>query len=253
MDDVIYSNNKIMIGVALERMILPHFVHSRDGVLASLYEAGQMATPAACQRAGHRVDHNRDDIVDVFMAHPEQPDWLLFLDSDMEFPPTIGTRLTRWRKPFVGALYFQRGDWFPMAFKYRERIFNKWGQLEHRWDWMDLAAYDYLERHDVPLTDTWHIVDGADAESLYACDGIGGGAMLIHRSLLENMTPPWFQIRDGTQTDDFQFCLNVKEQLDVSPCSDFSTICGHYTEIAAGQKQFREKMRANGCIEREDN
>jgi hypothetical protein len=235
------KNDKVMLGIALERFVIPQFVHSRDAVLSALYDAGQLATPAACQRAGHRVDHNRDDIVEVFLDHPEQPDWLLFLDSDMEFPPTIGTRLTSWRKPIVGALYFQRGDWFPMAFSRGELFANKWGWLVQNWNFMDEEVLGYLERHNVPMTDGWHTVDYVQ-DGLHLCDAIGGGSMLIHRSVLEAMSPPWFQIRDGSQTDDFQFCTNVYNQLGLPIYSDFSTICGHYTEIAAGQKQFRESM-----------
>jgi hypothetical protein len=234
------ANNKIMLGIALERFIIPHFMHSRDAVLSSLYETGQMAMPAACQRAGHRVDHNRDDIVDVFMNHPEQPDWLLFLDSDMEFPPTIGQRLTHWQKPVVGGLYFQRGDWFPMAFRKGQVVTNKYGQREQRWDFADLAVLDYLERHAVPMREGAFAIEGEDG--LLECDAIATGAMCIHRSVLEAMTPPWFQIRDGTMTDDFQFCLRVKEELHLPIYCDLSTICGHYCEMATGQKEFRESM-----------
>ena len=178
------------------------------------------------------------------MDHPEQPDWLLFLDSDMEFPPTIAQRLTRWGKPMVGALYFQRGDWFPMAFTRGKVLPDKYGQYSQTWDFMEQRVFDYLESHNVPMEDKAFTVQGDDDASLLPCDAVASGAMLIHRSVLEAITPPWFQITDGTQTDDFQFCKRVQDDLGLPIYCDLSTICGHYTMLAAGQKQFRERMIA---------
>src|SRR5512141_2361543 len=103
-----YGNGSIYVGIPRERIYMPQFVDNRDTLLTTLADAGR-----ACgywQAEGHRVDRNRDGIVEAFMALEKKPEWLLMLDTDMEHPPEAPLRLAEWKVPIVGALYFHRGQ-----------------------------------------------------------------------------------------------------------------------------------------------
>jgi hypothetical protein len=63
-----------------------------ESILAlQLYELSK-ARPLLTHRlpqSGLYIDHNRNAIASKFMKHPERPDWLLQIDSDISFPPTL--------------------------------------------------------------------------------------------------------------------------------------------------------------------
>lgn len=233
----------VFVGVPIERFLLPRFVDNEDKVKATLHRAGLLAHVMHVQ--GQRVDRNRDKIVKAFLDHPDKPDWLLMLDSDMEHPADCGIRLLSHRQPVVGALYFHRGTHEPLVFKGKDYYPDEYGREVLMWDFMKDTVYEYLAQAGLPLRDGAFTLS-APGNPLLECDAVGTGCMIIHRSVLETMKPPWFEYRDGTRSEDIEFCYRVHEELGLPVFADMSTICGHYELVPMGQAQFRQAHRGRG-------
>jgi len=237
------GTGKIYVGIPRERFYFPEFVDNRDRIMTSLGEAGLFC--GYFQAGGHRVDRNRDRIVQSFFEHKDNPEWLLMLDSDMEHIHNIGQRLLAYKKPIVGALYFHRGEHHdPFAFMKCEDDVDEFGRTEPRWTPMRDETYDFLQRHGIPMKDGAIAIDEID-DGLREVDAVATGAMLIHRSVLETMKGPWFEYESGGTSEDLMFCLKAKE-LGFPIFCDFSTISGHYALAAMGHAQFRLTYEGRG-------
>jgi hypothetical protein len=230
-------NGKIFLGIPRERIYLTQFVDNRDAILTNLAKSGRGG--GYFQAEGHRVDRNRDQITEDFLARPEKPEWLFMIDSDMEHPIEAPIRLTAWNKPIVGGLYFHRGTSHePFAFKYApEPGLDSYGRPALLWRSMKQEVYDYLEGHNIPMRDGAFIVDN-DPTSLVEVDAVATGCIVIHRSVLEALPKPIWEYRDHGNSEDLIFCKEAKEHGFPIYC-DFSTISGHYTWVPMGQAQFR--------------
>lgn len=237
------KNDKVFIGIPIERFLLPQFVDNRDAVQASLHEAGLLTH--VMQMQGHRVDKNRDKLVRAFLDHEEKPDWLLFLDSDMKHPVDCGLRLLAHRRPVVGALYFHRGSHDPLVFKKGEVHKDEYGRDTLMWEFMHDEVYAYLANAGLPNRDDAFALRST-GNPLLECEAAGTGCMIIHRSVLEPMTPPWFEYRTGARSEDIDFCYRTRTELGLPVYVDMSTICGHYHLVPMGQTQFRQKYRGRG-------
>lgn len=238
------SNGLIYVGVPRERVYITSFVDNFHAILSSLQNDG-----LACgyfQAESHRVDRNRDRIVEEFMSHSQKPEWLLMLDSDMEHPIDCGQRLARWGKMVVGGLYFHRNQHKdPVAFKRAKKEEDKYGRLVRMWEPIRNQVHDWLIQNNVPLRDGAFSVDG-NGFGLLEVDAVGTGCMLIHRSVLERMEPPWFEYRDGSQSEDLEFCDRVISDLNIPVHVDMTTVSGHYSQVPLGQAQFRAIHEGRG-------
>lgn len=233
-----YGNGLIYIGIPRERIYLTPFVDNRDAILTTLSEAGRSC--GFWQAEGHRVDRNRDQIVEAFLRHEKKPEWLLMLDSDMEHPLTCATRLADWKKPIVGALYFHRGQSHdPFVFDYVGTRKDKWDRMTHTWAPRRDEIYTWLETQSVPMRDGGFIIDSPTRSPLIECDAVATGCIMIHRSVFELMPPPWFEYREGGNSEDLMFCKEAKELYGIPIHADLSTVCGHYNWVPMGQAQFR--------------
>lgn len=239
------GNGKIYVGIPRERVYLTQFVDNRDAVLARLQEDGLYC--AHYQAESHRVDRNRDVIVKMFLDHPDKPEWLLMIDSDMEHPEYVGKRLARWNKPIVGGLYFHRGQLHdPLVYREAEPTEDEYGRPTLYWIPMRDQIYDFLNKHSIPMRDGAISVDGVSEETaLLECDALGTGTIMIHRSVLEQMEPPWFEYITGGNSEDLVFCKKARE-LGIPIYCDLSTISGHYHWVAMGQAQFRMNYENRG-------
>jgi len=238
------GNGKVYLGIPRERVYIPAFVDNRDAILARMHQAGLGSS--YYQAEGHRVDRNRDRIVKEFLADKTEPEWLLMIDTDMEHPETLAERLIRWNKPIVGALYFHRGRTHdPFAFRRVEDQKDEYGRYTPTWAPMRDEVYSYIIKNQIPLRDGAIVVDGVDNESLYECDAVATGAILIHRSVFDSIEAPWFEYPEGGISEDLWFCLKAKEKNLPVYC-DFSTICGHYHWVPMGQVQFRMNYENRG-------
>lgn len=238
------GNGLIYVGIPRERTYITSFVDNRDRVLATLHEAGREC--GFFQAEGHRVDRNRDRIVQNFLQHARRPEWLLMLDSDMEHPVDCGLRLTQWGVKVVGGLYFHRGHHEPVAFYQVDKQEDEYGRLVQMWEPLRDVVYDWLRANRIPMRDGAFVTIRTSPEALTAVDAVGTGCFLVHRSILEVMKPPWFEYRDGSQSEDLEFCQRVREELGEKIYVDLSTVCGHYHTVAMGQAQFRIRHEGRG-------
>lgn len=110
-------------------------------------------------------------------------EWILFLDDDHTFPPTLLNGLLERNEPVVASLYLQRSDPFlPVAYTSRDDEGKYWP--------LDLPAQD---RHGlVPVV------------------GVGTGGMLIRSEVFHQLPDPWF-VHTTEQSEDLYFCSLLME------------------------------------------
>lgn len=243
------TGNRIFVGVPRERFTYNAFSDNRDQIFARMQEKGLFNGYYVAD--GHRVDRNRTGIVAAFMNHPDKPDWLLQLDSDMEHPVLgpemlLETALERDIK-IIAGLYFHRGkDHMPFFFKIADVMPDEWGRPTQQWTPMRDDVFDFLEANQVPMRDGGFVVQNAVMDPVIECDAVATGMLLVHRSIFEAMTPPWFSYDDPTQSEDLIFCKRVKEELGVSIYGHMGVVSGHLVHAPIGQAQFRQNHMARG-------
>lgn len=238
------ANGKIFVGIPRERVSINQFVDNRDRLVAYLQEKDRFC--GFYNAEGHRVDRNRDGIVKAFLEKEDKPPWLLMIDSDMEHPINAPERLAAQAKPVIGALYFHRGQLHdPFVFKYVGKHPDQYGRKVHNWRPMRKLVYDFLMTNGVPMRDGAFTVDDCSGEPIVECDAVATGCMLIHRSVLEKMKPPWFEYITGGNSEDLIFCYNAKK-AGFKVYADLSTVCGHFQWVPMGQAQFRMNYEGRG-------
>ena len=239
------TDGKVYIGIPRERLYIPAFVDNRDQILTELNKVGQ--TCGYFQADGHRVDRNRDRIVEAFLDHPDKPEWLQMLDSDMDHPRDTPIRLAKWGKPIIGGLYFSRNTHHdPFVFKEVEPREDKYGRKVKMWAPMREEVFDFLNANKVPMVDGALTIDDPEGTPLVECDAIATGSMLLHRSVLETMAMPIFEYREHATSEDMQFCYEAKHDYGIPIFCDLSTISGHYIWSPVGQAQFRMIFQKRG-------
>lgn len=139
-------------------------------------------------------------------------DWLFMLDGDMCFEPETLLRLNYRKKPLIGALCFTRVmPPAPAAYRgitgYTENGWPRYRvQFEEILEWLERTSVELkLDHPSVILPDQ----EGA----LERYDSTGGACLLIHRSVLEAVEPPWFEYTqpDRLVGEDFYFFHKAKE------------------------------------------
>jgi SAM-dependent methyltransferase len=237
------GNGLICVVIPRERLLLPYFVDNRDMVLENLRKADRFG--GCVQIPGCRVDVNRNALCKEFLEDPRQPEWLLFLDNDNTFPPDLGVRLARWEQPIVGGLYFRIGGGYtPHVYRLGEMKTDEYGRPAQFWQSMMADVYEFLVANSCPSINVALSLDNPVCNPLLECDAIGTGAMLIHRSVLEQMAPPWFEF-NGDEGEDLRFCKRAKQELGIPIFVDLSAICGHIEMVAMGHSQFMQFYSAH--------
>lgn len=149
--------------------------------------------------SGPRIAAGRNELVRAFLAHPKRPEWLFMVDSDMVFPPTLVEDLVSVAHPtiapIVGALCFAGG---------------RSGQVR--------PTIGILTSND-PIE--FDIVWDYPQDSMIKVDWTGAAALLIHRSVLEDLerryegrAHKWFAESEFGEKDygeDVTFCLRVRQ------------------------------------------
>lgn len=166
------------------------------------YESGKGRIGARLARfSGANVSHGRNELTKQFLDQTEC-EWLLTLDTDIQFPADLVERLLEQadpaERPVVGGLYFGSSE----------------GQL---WP----LLYQFADDPDQPSgVSTMRL--GDYPKGLIQVVGTGAGCMLIHRSVLEEMRDaafdpafPFYQetsyINDNVTGEDITFCLRVQK------------------------------------------
>ena len=138
-------------------------------------------------QVGNHVSFNRNDCVDV--ARRNNSERILFIDSDMIFPPSGVVRLYDHDKDIVGANYNMRGN---------PTIGNP-GDCTVK---MADAKGNMLAGPASMLPN-----------QLFKAHALGTGFMMIKMSVFDKFPRPYFYLKDnGTgdpHTEDIQFCMDA--------------------------------------------
>jgi hypothetical protein len=73
---------------------------------------------------------------------------------------------------------------------------------------------------------TNHVVKNYPKDTLFECDAVGFGAVLIKTDVIKRMTPPYFMSTCGTG-EDVLFCYNARNQAQAKVFVDTSVKLGH--------------------------
>jgi GT2 family glycosyltransferase len=137
------------------------------------------------KRPGIPFDHARNQMVRTMLENGSK--WLLFLDDDVIPPPDAFDKLLSVQNEVASGVYWKRqGKIVPTA---------------------------YFEAHPLP-TPLPHITGDLPID----VDLVGGGLLLIHRSVFEKIKEPWFEWKICREDlpnrervgEDFDFCRKVK-------------------------------------------
>lgn len=127
-------------------------------------------------RVGADRGRSRNQLVEASLERGSE--WMLFLDDDHTFPPTLLNGLLARNEPVVASVYLQRTDPFlPIAYTSKDEGGAYWP--------LDLASC------------------GKDA--LVPVVGAGTGGMLIRSEVFRLLDPPWF-VHTTEQSEDLYFC-----------------------------------------------
>jgi len=122
------------------------------------------------------VDANRNQIVNDFLRD-EDNEWLLMNDNDVVPPPDI-LQMVDYDKKIVSATVTIQKEDVPQPVILKQRDDDQYRGMS-------------MEEYHEEIQDN----------GLVEVDGLGTGCLLIHRSVLEEMSPPWFSFiyaDDGT-------------------------------------------------------
>lgn len=168
---------KVKVGIPARDTVMTGFAHSLAMLVgASSREPGLELS--VYTSSGTLICDQRNQIAKA--ALESDCDWVLYLDSDMRFPPETLLRLLERNVPIVSANYSsRRAPAEPIAFK-------SIGTLEKL----------YTEE---------------DSTGLEEVSANGFGVMLIHTSVFRTIPKPWFYIpyipeKDGHWGEDVWFC-----------------------------------------------
>lgn len=155
------------------------------------------------------VDANRNEMVKSFLEK-ENAEWLLMIDNDI-VPPTNILEMVEHDEPVVSAVCtIKKGD-VPQPIVVRE------------------------EGDQYRQVNIQEAMDEIDERGLIPVEGVGTGALLIRRDVLEDMKPPWFKFEyneyGGLKLgEDFYFSRRCK-QNDVDMYVDTDHITSHYKKV----------------------
>lgn len=173
---------RVKVGVPARDTVMTGFFHSAAMMLAASSPCEGLEIGLTTS-SGTLICDQRNNLAQATLD--EGCDWLLFLDSDMRFPPDTLIRLLERNAPIVTCNYTtRRAPAEPVAF----RQFGTGEKL---------------------YTDP-------ESEGVEACSANGLGVALIHRTVFEKTEKPWFYIPyipscDGHWGEDVWFCNQARK------------------------------------------
>lgn len=207
---------RVMVGILLERAIS----HADKVFWPFMHIA--MQGPHFAEENHGRIDFTRNKMVmDLLKSDCTH---LLMLDLDHIHPPDIIQRLSRWvlldpDVRVVSGMNFRRGKPF-------DPVFGNYNGQKKR---MTTVEWDL---------------------GLIPVDEVGGASLMVHRSVFEEMEPPWFYNiyehvwENNWPGEDIGFCRKCKE-LDIPIFVDTTTTSPHVTDGVITEQTFRDYMAAN--------
>jgi len=173
------------------------------------------------------VDQSRElTVEDALEANPE---WILFLDSDVIPPDDVFARLSRHGEAVVSGLYYVDGDFVhPAAWMLDENDSPSTVDVDEH------GRLVYDDRGTAAVLEM-------DDQGLVTVDAIGLGCVLVHASVFAELEQPWFRWTKGYEdhpwdlrhegevpgvSEDFYFCHKLAE-AGVDVHLDTSVRCAH--------------------------
>lgn len=155
------------------------------------------------------IDANRNEMVKSFLDNPDN-EWLYMNDNDV-VPPTTILSMIEHDKPVVSGTVCIRKTAVPEPVIFKER--------GGRYRRVSVSEYE----------------DDVRDDGLLEVDGVGTGALLIRRDVLEQVEPPWFKFKynefGGLELgEDFAFSQKLKDN-DVPMYVDTEQICRHFKTV----------------------
>lgn len=134
-------------------------------------------------------------------------DYLLMIDDDMIAPQDLFERLYRHNVDIVAPLAFTR---LPPHKPVLYSIKSGYDSVERKEYYINYSVLDYPKN------------------TLYECDAVGFGAVLIKTDVLKSMKKPWFMTTSGAG-EDIHFCHQATKQ-GKRVFMDTSTKLGHLSD-----------------------
>lgn len=219
------ANGKVAIAFLHPGMVSAYFTESL--LTTMLFDVGTSRHVATVLQewSSANVSAARNTLVDRFLGHESQAEWLLFIDSDMQWDHDAIDRMLAVADaataPIVGGLCFgaSRGVLYPTIYTLRE--------IDGRLTTVRAGGYPHDE--------------------VVACDATGAAFLLIHRNVLVamrdhgfNKTFPWFMETemDGQPVgEDITFCLRAR-QLGFPIHVDTRVKVGHHKSTIYTEAMF---------------
>jgi GT2 family glycosyltransferase len=153
------------------------------------------------------VDANRNKMVKNFLEN-EDNEWMLMVDNDV-VPPGDILQMVDCGEKVVSATVTVKKQGVPHPVIVKQRDDGKFRRIT-------------MEEYHDEISD----------EGLVEVDGVGTGCLLIHRSVFEEMSPPWFKFvynEDGTLKlgEDFYFGQRLR-QMNQPMYVSSEFVCSHY-------------------------
>lgn len=148
------------------------------------------------------VDDARNGLAEAFLSSPTE--WMLWLDSDMLFPPETleelwKTAVERNAKLVTGVYYQRKGNNLPCLWVRGNELSN--GEVA-------AANTPRGKYNEYVGTFTFPHIDKKESFPVHAA---GFGCVLAHRSVFEKMDRPWFKFIPGTCSEDFYFFVQASK------------------------------------------
>ncbi len=164
------------------------------------------------------IDDARNTLTETFLSSPTE--WIFWMDSDMTFPADTLVKLfslaeKKNAKMVTGVYYQRRGNNLPCLWSR--------GQETEAGLVTGLNTPKGLKNK---YMGSFMIINPEKKEPFEA-HSAGFGCVLIHRSVFEMMSRPWFQFIKGVCSEDFYFFVQAQElgfKLWVEPTIDLGHI-----------------------------
>lgn len=229
------TQGKVAIGFCHPDSVDAFFMHSLLMTIADDWNSDRnIRSRVIGVRSGPMVDKARNDLVKGFLAHPNEPEWLLMVDCDMVWQPEEWKKLfnsaSKTDRPIVGGLCFaeNQGVIRPTILKMlRETNGDGAPHLKMK------TIFNYPR------------------DELFQVDGTGCAFLLIHRRVLVAMferygdsPAPWFAFTysgDIPFGEDVTFCLRAN-QLGFPVYVNTGVHIGHRKTHAIGETHFDQYL-----------
>lgn len=212
------------------------FVHSLLGLLLDdMLGPKRIAGRYLGLFSGPMLDCARNQLVEAFLEHPDRPEWLLMVDTDMTFTPPdfyhLLTMADERERPVVGGLCFAGGP---------------------KGIWPVMLVMRPSDDED---GFTLQQVRGYPKDTLCKVDATGAAFLLCHRRVFEQMRAsdpdspaPWFRYAyQGRRQfgEDVPFCLRCKT-LGIPIYVHTGVKIGHMKTHALNEAEYERWVAEHG-------